>query len=219
MRWEGPDLQRVKPIFHQKLGFCWLPNARKQDEINITNAKPNAMLANVTIFHLPHWASHWVQKFALGVQGFPLGPKGFLDPNMLVSAMRIAYNWGCTQRKAQTQSPNGKPQREWVCVLVEYRLYVTQSLLVCLRGFHVLAFHYTQRSPGVDPGGQRKVLGVRNPPPVPFWDTLKLHKEEKTLGKCTQMRGNVPCFSTSVQFSLFSKSWISCCMLPDLRCH
>ena len=47
----------------------------KQDEIDMTKAKPNVMVANVTIFHQL-------------VLGFAFGPQGFLD--MLVAVKRNA---------------------------------------------------------------------------------------------------------------------------------
>ena len=54
---------------------------------------------------------HW--GVALGHQRFALGPQGFLDTNILVSLMEIV---------PLEDLPNAKPQGEWVCVLVEYRL-------------------------------------------------------------------------------------------------
>ena len=52
-------------------------------------------------------------ELALGQGGFALGLRGFSDTNILVSA---------SESVTLGARPNAKPQREWFCVAVEYRL-------------------------------------------------------------------------------------------------
>ena len=47
--------------------------------------------------------------------GFAFRPRGFLDTNMLVSVTQRSCNGGYT---------NTRPQREGVCDVIEYRLYL-----------------------------------------------------------------------------------------------
>ena len=56
----------------------------------MANASPNAREPNATIYHL------LALGLALGHLGFALGPRGFLDTNMLVSVTRNHRDGGRT---------------------------------------------------------------------------------------------------------------------------
>ena len=58
----------------------------------MANANPNTKLANATIFYLLVFGLTlgWL-GFALGTRWFVLGPRDFLDTNMLVSVTQIGF--------------------------------------------------------------------------------------------------------------------------------
>ena len=108
----------VKPIFHQKTCSGWLPNANEIDANSMKSTWPMRCQREIAQCELHsaslRWVSCWVDWYFRWVR------KAFWIPT-----------WWYRQRKPLVLGaiPNAKPQREWVYVLVEYRLYLPHRLL------------------------------------------------------------------------------------------
>ena len=111
------EVQELKPIFHWKLGWYWLPNA---NEMSTNNMKCTWPIQKLCVGDPAQPIFHWFALgFALGVAQilfFALGVTpilAFLDTNMLVYPK---------QNFALGVLANARTQRKCFCIVVEYRL-------------------------------------------------------------------------------------------------
>ena len=98
------------PCSTKKIDKCWVPKANEIDTNNMKCTWPMQppMRGDPTepIFHLAALGSHWVCGHSLlGNFGVALGPQGFLDTNMLLSAKQNPRGLALIGGQARNEPP------------------------------------------------------------------------------------------------------------------